>query len=218
MRGLTISDLHSPFNHRDAIDFLRDVAKWVKPDFVVCMGDEIDAHGWSRHERNPDAPGQGDELKQAIKTLQQLYKLFPKTKVCKSNHTMRAYRKAIRSGIPAAYLRDTRDVLEAPVGWVWADTWMIDGVMYKHGEGYSGRNAALDAAMKNRCNAVIGHVHSWAGIQYHANESSTIWGMNVGCLVDSDSLAMAYAREYPNKQVIGTGVVIDGVPSFIPME
>ncbi len=217
MRIMCLPDLHAPFHHKDALDFLRDIKKEVKPDKIVCMGDEIDAHGWSVHDRNPDAPGQGEELKQAISFLRRVYKIFPEADVCTSNHTMRAYRKAIRCGLPSAYMRDTHEVLESPTGWTWRDHWVIDDVVFKHGEGYSGQNAALNAAVRHRAKTVIGHVHSWAGIQYHANEFNTIWGMNVGCLVDSGSLAMAYAKEIPNKQVLGTGAIIDGEPHFFPM-
>jgi hypothetical protein len=218
MRVLTISDLHAPFHHAHAIDFLARLKKEIKPDAVVCMGDEIDAHGWSRHERHPDAPGQGDELKDAVKVLKQLYKLFPNVHVCRSNHGERHFKAATRCGLPSAFIKQMKEVLEAPDGWKWADHWMLDDVIYQHGEGFSGPNAALAAMRANRCSTVIGHIHSWAGIQYHSNGHNLSWGMNVGCLVDAPSLAMQYAKANPNKQVIATGAVIDGVPAIFPLE
>lgn len=217
MHVLTVSDLHSPFHHPAALDFLSDLRRLVKPDVVVCLGDEVDGHGWSRHDRNPDAPGQRDELAAARVFLACLAKLFKRMKVCRSNHGERAARKIIRAGLPSAFLRDMRDVLGAPATWEWADRHIVDGVLYKHGEGFSGQNSALAAAQAARYRTVIGHVHSWAGIQYHRGEVDTVWGMNVGCLVDVDSLAMAYAKHSKNKQVIGTGAVLNGVPQFFPL-
>jgi hypothetical protein len=216
---LVISDLHAPFQHPDAVDFLADLWRTYKPHRVVCIGDEIDAHGWSRHDRNPDAPGQGCELNAAKLVLRRVFKLFPKVRVCNSNHTQRAFRKAVRAGLPSAYIRATREVLEAPKGWEWADSWTDeDGIRFIHGEGYSGRDSALKAALANRCSTVIGHVHSWAGVAYHCNGEDTIFGMNVGCLVDPRSLAMEYAATSANRQTLGTGLIIDGVPTFIPLK
>lgn len=217
MRVLTISDLHAPFLHPHAVDFLADLRRTFKPQAVVCLGDEIDAHGWSRHVRHPDNPGQGDELSQAVCALRSLYRLFPRVRVCGSNHGDRAFRHVARSGLPRAFLRSTRDVLGAPAGWAWADAHEVDGVLYLHGEGFSGPNAALTAARHYRRNVVIGHVHAWAGIQYHCNGHDLVWGMNAGCLIDPGSLAMLYAKHHQNKPVLGTGLVEHGTPAFVPL-
>jgi predicted phosphodiesterase len=217
MRTLCISDLHCPFHHPGALDFLSDLRREIKPQVVVCLGDEIDGHGWGRWARNPDAPGQGDELAMSRKALQTFYKAFPVVKVCYGNHTLRAYKTGQRAGLPRAFLRSPGEVLEAPDGWRWADKWVVDGVAYMHGDGYSGQNAALNAACKLRHNVVIGHIHAWAGVQYHTGEFSQVWGMNAGCMVDRDAIAMEYAKYSPNKQTLGTGYVIDGVPYFRPM-
>ena len=45
----------------------------------------------------------------------------------------------------------------------------------------------------------------------------TIWGMNVGCLIDDQKLAFEYNKINPNKPMLGTGVVVEGVPLLIPM-
>ena len=41
-RILCISDLHMPFHHPKAFQFLRALKDKYKPTFVVCMGDEAD--------------------------------------------------------------------------------------------------------------------------------------------------------------------------------
>ncbi len=214
MRILVISDLHAPYTHPDATEFLRGLKKDVKPDCVVCIGDEIDAHGWSRWDPDPDAKGPGDELAAAIDTLSPIFDLFPNVYVCESNHGDRAYKAAARARIPAAFLRPVREVICAPRGWKWADNWVHDEILFKHGDGFSGQNGAMTAAQAARSNTCIAHIHSWAGLQHHANECNTIFAMNVGCLLDTKARAMAYGKNYPHKPVIGCGVIIDGEPQF----
>ena len=59
-------------------------------------------------------------------------------------------------------------------------------------------------------------MHSFAGVQY-SNTGTTVWGMNAGCLIDIDAYAFEYGKHHPKKPVIGTGIIIDGIPQFIPM-
>lgn len=216
MRTLVISDFHAPFGHPGAVDFLSKLRREVKPDEVVCIGDEHDAHGWSRHQRSPDAPGQREELELARKQLAPLYKLFPKVKVCRSNHGERSFKAAARAGLPAEFIRSSKDVLAAPSGWDWAFEWLVDGVVYAHGEGVSGKDGAMKLAERNRCSTVIGHLHSNGGIAYSAGAHDMIWAMAVGCLIDVSSIAFEYAK-HGKRPVLGTGYVIDGVPYFEPL-
>lgn len=76
-RVLIISDLHCPWQHPDAFDFLRALKKKIKPQFVLNLGDEADAHALSFHETNPDLPSAGDELSLAKTELHELEKIFP---------------------------------------------------------------------------------------------------------------------------------------------
>ncbi len=217
MRVLVISDLHAPFNHPDAIDFLRDVKKRYKTDTTVCIGDLGDQHGWSRHGRDPNAMGQGDEDEACVEFCRALYKLVPNALACIGNHDKRLARSCSRSGVPARLHRTIAEIYDSPVLWHWGDAHELDGIVYQHGEGFSGQNSALRAAQINRCSTVIGHIHAWAGVQYHSNGINTIFGMNVGCLADSSSVAFNYAKCSPNKQTLGCGVVLDGLPIFVPM-
>ena len=70
---LCISDQHSPYHHPDTIDFLVALNKKYKPDCIVNMGDELDWHSISFHDKHPGLYSPSDELaeaKQLIKTLQ----------------------------------------------------------------------------------------------------------------------------------------------------
>jgi len=175
-------------------------------------------HAISDWSSDPDGMSAGDELLAALRDMKKLYKAFPKVRVCTSNHTARPFRRAFKYGIPRAFLRDYADFLEAPKGWSWHSQIEIDGVKYEHGEGFSGRNGAIKAAEQNMQSTVIGHIHSYAGIQYSANPRFLIYGFNVGCLIDNHAYAFAYNKKFKQKPIIGCGVVIKGTPIFEAMK
>lgn len=217
MNILVISDLHAPYHHPAAIDFLAGLRSRFRPDNVVCIGDEIDAHAWSSHDHNPDLLSGGSELDAAVAALRPLYKLFPTVKVLRSNHGERAARLAVRHGLPSRFLRAYREVIDAPAGWTWHSWVRLGGIHFEHGEGYSGINPALRAAASQGRNTVIGHVHSTASVQYASNGVETIWGASTGCLINPDSLAFNYARKGPRRPILSTLMVLDGVPHVVPL-
>src|SRR5579859_514078 len=153
---LAIPDIHFPAHHPDIFAFLKAVKNKYRPNEIVCLGDEIDAAALGEWDKDPDQPGAKDELDQAIGLLKKLYQLFPVVKVCTSNHTSRIYRKAFKAGLPSRVLKSYGEILEAPKGWQWEDHWEVDGIVYEHGEGFSGQQGALKAAMQNMQSTVIG--------------------------------------------------------------
>lgn len=216
-RVLAISDLQIPFEHKDALAFLKWAKKKYSPDLIVNVGDEIDCHALSDYDHDPDGYSAGHELKLSIERLQEYYELFPRTMVCTSNHTARPFRRAFSSGIPKAFLRDYKEFLRAPKGWEWRDYWEVDGVRYEHGEGASGPLGAVKLAVANGKPTVIGHLHSDAGIQFWANDDRILYGFNVGCLIDKSAYAFAYGKKLPRKPILGVGLIDKGVPTYIPM-
>jgi predicted phosphodiesterase len=217
---LAIPDMHfgQDSHHQDLFDFLTAVKKKFRPDVVVCLGDEIEAASLGDWEKDPDGMSAGAELDAAILHLKRLYKIFPEVKVCTSNHTSRIYRRAFKSGMPKKLIKSYSEILEAPSGWVWKDYWEVDKIIYEHGEGFSGQAGALKAAQANMQSTVIGHLHSYAGIQYYANNRHLIFGFNVGCLINHHSPVFNYAKHIKAKPIIGCGIIENGIPRFIPMQ
>ena len=41
--------------------------------------------------------------------------------------------------------------------------------------------------------------------------------MNVGCLINQKSLAFAYAKNFRTRFIIGSGIIIDGIPRLLPL-
>lgn len=217
---LVISDTHAPFNHHHTLDFLRDTYRKYKCNKVVHIGDELDFHALSFHVNEHDSMGAKEEFKEGLKFMKQLYKLFPNVDVCISNHTSIPYRRANEISLPyKIFMKSYAEWMEAPNGWHWAEHHEIDRVLYIHGMGYSGKNGAINAVIDNHMSTVIGHLHSFAGVQWIANSIQKSFGMNVGCLVDKDSYAMRYGKHFRHKPVIGCGVVFGGVDAkFEPMQ
>ena len=218
-RVLVVPDLQIPFNHQDSIPFLITVNDKYKCNEWVNIGDELDFSTLSvSHLPDPDGIGFKEEFSQALEVLKEFYKIWPKTKVCVSNHTIRPIKKAIYAGVPSMFLKTYQEFLCAPSTWVWRDEWEIDGVRYIHGEGLAGQVAHIKAAHGARISTVHGHLHSYAGINYLNNyKGQLLWGMNVGCLIDEKSYAFKYQKHFLHKPTLGCGIVIDGGPQFIPM-
>lgn len=214
-RVLVCPDLHCPFEHPDALEFLKAVRDAYKTDTFVCLGDELDLHSISDYPTDPDGMNIGKELAEGIERLRPFYRAFPEALVCESNHTMRLWKRAFRAGLPAAFLPTVSKALDAPDGWVWKRFHTIDGVLYAHGDnGKSGQYAAANYMKQAKRSVVIGHIHAYGSVFWEGPH----FGMNAGCLIDRDTYCFKYARGAMLDVSIGCGVVLEGKQAyFIPM-
>jgi hypothetical protein len=118
-------------------------------------------------------------------------------------------RKAKTVGLPRRCFAEFRDIWGLPKGWIDKFEFTIDGVLYKHGTGMSGRYAHVQAAERARQSTVIGHTHSSCGVEYLVSSKDCIFGMNVGSGVDREAYAFAYGKDFPRKPVLACGIVTD---------
>ena len=212
-RILFISDMHIPYHHKGLLPFLEGLKTRYEPTRVICLGDELDKHAMSFHDSDPDLPSAGDELKRALPVIKEVEKLFPEMTLIDSNHGSLAYRKAKHHGIPRSYIRSYNEVLEVGDGWKWEFDLTLtlpddQKVYVHHGKGAN----ALRVAQLMGMSYVAGHYHESFGVQYCSTPANLIWAMQCGCLIDRKSLAFAYSNNNMKRQVIGTGLIIDGVP------
>lgn len=214
---LGIPDLQTPFEHKHSFDFLDAVKKKYRPTKIVNIGDSMDAHALSRWVTDPDGMGPADEYKAAIEKLKVMYAIFPEGVEVISNHNERLAKRAYGAGIPSLFLKRYEEIMQYPPGWSIAPHVKIDSVIYEHGHTQGGQYAARNLAYHNGQSTVIGHHHSYAGIQYIATRSKMWWGMNIGCLIDLGAYAFKYAAEQKFKPTLGCGIIDRGVPMFIPM-
>jgi len=215
---LVISDTHIPYHHPDLIDFLSDIRRQYKPDRIIHIGDEIDNHAISFHDSDPNLPSASDELRNAKRYIKQLEKLFPVMDLLESNHGALLYRKALHHGIPSEMLRSYNEILNVSKSWKWHNDLTIklpnkQPVYFCHG-----KNANVTLLSKNMgMSAVQGHFHGRYKIEYWGNPERLNFAMSVGCLVDDDSLALAYNKVQLERPIIGLGMIIDSQPLLIPL-
>tara|TARA_R110000823_G_C15876765_1_gene494654 strand:- start:93 stop:800 length:708 start_codon:yes stop_codon:yes gene_type:complete len=215
---LVISDLHIPYHHQNAFDFLKALKAKYKPDLIVNIGDELDCHAISMHDSNPDLYSAGDELRHSRVYIKELEKIFPQMKIVHSNHSSLVYRRALKYGLPKDYLRSYNEFLGVGDGWEWVDDLTItlsdnSKCFFTHGMSAD----VLKVAQQYGMNTVQGHYHTKFAISYYSNPDALIWGMQTGCLINQKSMAFDYAKNFKSRFIVGCGMIINGQPKLMPM-
>lgn len=217
-RILLISDLHIPYHHQDAIAFLKHLKEKYNPTRVICLGDEVDGHALSFHDSDPDLPSAGDEIRQALPVIAELFKIFPKMDILESNHGSLVWRKAKVFGIPKHYIKSYNEVLGVDSGWKWSFDLTVDlpngQKCYMH---HGKTSNIIQLSQQMGMNATQGHYHETFKIDYWGNSTGLYWGMQCGCLIDDDKLAFNYNNVNIKRPIIGTGLIIDSMPVLEPM-
>lgn len=217
-RILFISDLHIPYHHPDTFEFLQYLKDKYNPTRVICLGDELDKHGLSYHDHDPDLYSAGHELQASIPFVKKLEQMFPVMDIVESNHGSLVWRKAKTNGIPRHYIKSYRDVLGVGEGWKWFYDLTVDLPNGQQCYVHHGKvNDVIKMSQSMGMCAVSGHFHERFKIEFWANPNGLYWGMQAGCLVDDKSYAMAYNNTNLRRPIIGTGLVIDSQPVLEPM-
>ncbi len=213
---LIISDTHIPYHAKELMPFLKLLKKKYKPDRVIHIGDEVDKHAMSFHDSDPDLPSAGDELKLSIPVIKQLEKMFPKMDLLDSNHGSLVFRRAYKHGIPKAYIKKYNDFLQVGKGWKWHDDLIIDTplgkVYFCHGK----TPDILKLATSMGMSCVSGHYHSLMGVRWFGNSLGLYFGLQVGCMIDSKSLAFRYNKVQKARPIIGCSIIYNGLPIIEP--
>lgn len=215
---LLISDTHIPFESPFLIPFLKALTKkYKKFDRVIHLGDEVDHAGMSFHDKDPDMSSASDERKLALPKIKELEKMFPKMDLLDSNHGSLVYRRAFKHGIPRAYIKNYNDYLEVGNGWKWHEDITLDTPLGKvylcHGKSADVFKLAQSLGMS----AVQGHYHSLYGCRYYGNSLGLYYGLQCGCLINPKALSFKYNKLQKARPVIGTAVIINGIPILEPM-
>tara|TARA_R100000655_G_scaffold81041_1_gene120438 strand:- start:2748 stop:3482 length:735 start_codon:yes stop_codon:yes gene_type:complete len=218
-RVMVIPDLHAPFIQPGFFEHCKEMYKKWNCNAVHLTGDCIDNSFSSFHEICPDGKSAGDELKLAIEQIKPFHKEWPVATVTIGNHDAIISRKLVASGLSSAWLKDFNDVLGTH-GWIWADRFEIDGVLYLHGTGSSGRNGAINRAINWNTNICQGHIHTETSVIYHANKDSLLWSMQLGSAFNVSSYAANYAKNFTKKPIIAVGIILENgrLPILEPMQ
>jgi len=224
---LIIPDVHLPFEHPNALKFLKEIKKDfnIKDENCYSLGDLLDLYQFSSHQKSPDAKHTvNQEIEAAREKIRKWKSVFPQLKICQSNHEARLWKRAIEAELPSQIIRSIEEIFEYPKDWKIKSEWVIFGskeeFVLQHGEGYSSPLAHREAAIHNGINTIIGHLHSNAGVSFIKTARQELWAMNAGCLVDNDAYAFEYGKHSKFKPTIGVGLVLDGgaFPLFVPLK
>jgi len=216
---LVISDIQAPFHHKDTLAFLKAVKNKYKPNHIVNIGDLSDSYCLTAWQKDPDAISANEEIQKLLDFTKDFCKLFPKGDILTSNHDLRLERAAVRAGIPRHFIKGYHEWMGLTSGWKFHDELIIDDIMYTHGDevGASGAHAALNRVKHYGRSCISGHLHTQSCIEYFATREKLMFGMQVGCLIDREQLAFAYAKKALRKPVLTVGLVVNGVPQLVPM-
>lgn len=214
-----ISDTHLPWAHPNYLRFCQDVFAKYKVTQTLHVGDLVDNHAVApNYDADPSGLSVADEMSEALEDVARWHKVFPNTLICQGNHDARHVAAARKAGLTDRHLRDYAQIWGTPT-WKWALSHEIAGVLYEHGTGSSGDGCALKRAISNRQSTVMGHTHTGAGINYHTNRKSIIFGLNVGCGIDVSAYAFEYGIDNVKRPVLGCGIVFDSETAlFVAMK
>lgn len=162
---LIVPDVHAPYHDEDAWQLMLDVARDLKPETIVCIGDLADFYAISAHSKDPSRAIQlKDEIRIVREKRAELDALGATNKVfCEGNHEYRLGR----------YLRDRApelfEIIDVPgvLGLTENDWDFIPyrnhrrrgAVHYTHDTGASGRYAAFKSLDTYQHSVVTGHTH-----------------------------------------------------------
>jgi len=116
---LVISDMHLPYQHRDAFDFLERLDNKYHFTQVLNVGDLYDHHRGSYHESEPDAMGEEEEFRAARSAAHTLQSIFPSMVITEGNHDAIPQRKLRTVGLPVSIVSDYNKMYDTADTWVW---------------------------------------------------------------------------------------------------
>ena len=216
-RILVISDMHLPYQHKDAIQFLKEIKKEFKPDFVVNIGDLLDFHAINMHTHDPDLYSAGMELDRSKEYIKEIESIYPEVTEVDSNHSSLVYRRALKYGMSKQFLKPYGEFLGTRK-WKWVDDLTLTMSNGQRCFFTHGRSAdVLKVSQTMGMSAVQGHYHTKFLISYWANPDNLFFAMNVGCMINQKSLAFNYAKNFKTRFILGCGIIINGVPRLLPM-
>lgn len=211
--------LHAPYHHPDSLEFLSALKTEYKPDRVLCLGDEVDNNAISFHPSDPDLFAAGAELKASKKVLKSLEKLFPKVDIVKSNHGSLIHRRVVSAGLPAGLIKSYNKIYGVGSDWKWhLDLTLTtsDKNQWYFCHGKSSKSITLSKSLG--LSVAQAHYHNSRSVEPWTNmNNKEIYGCHTGCLIDDTSLAYNYNKSNVFRPVLGALVILDGVPTSIPL-
>lgn len=221
---IAIGDCHFPFSNAASLFRIEQMAKQIKPQVILQIGDAMDAFSFGKYPRTHNLMTPNQELELGKKMLYQMWenlkKASPKSKMVQmtGNHDERVIKRLIEKAPELEFLYSIEQILDLPRGVEIIkserDEFIIDDILFMHGF----RSRLGDHAKHNGMNTVCGHSHL-GGVVYQRLGKKTIWELNCGFIAkDQNCIPLGYTRQRISKWTQGVGLIDHLGPRFIPFE
>jgi len=214
---LIIGDTHIPYSHPDYLDFLKYLKKIWKPQIVIHIGDELDYHAISFHNSETSLFSADHELERAIEEIDTgLHKLFPKMYILESNHGSLICRKLKANGIPIRTLKQLNELYNTH-RWQWHNDILLKTKLFTNYICHGKTGTIGKLAKDMMCCAIQGHYHAKFCVNWYNSAMGPRFDAYTGCLVDTKSMAMVYARNNLPDPIMGS-LILDNIGMPRPMK
>jgi hypothetical protein len=177
-RILIIPDVHVPFEDVRAWDLMLSVARAIRPETIVVLGDFADMWSVSSHDKDPRRKDNLEsEMKSVAMRLDEIDSLGAARKVfCEGNHEERLTRYMTQRAPDVFEYVQFRKIQRLDErGWTWVpyrEHHKIGKMFFTHDLGEAGAYAHARARGTMGGNVVIGHVHRM-GVTYASTAEGT---------------------------------------------
>ncbi len=166
--ALLVPDLHAPYHHKPSWSLLGRVAKTIKPDVLIDLGDLVDNYAVSEHLKEVDRPPTVDhEIEAANACLDDMDSWAKERHFIEGNHETRLHRYLLKHSPALAKLVKIEELLKLKSrGWSFTPygrTLKVGKLHLTHCiNGKAGMNAHRAALATYQHNIAIGHTHRMA--------------------------------------------------------
>lgn len=219
---LFLGCVHMPFQHPDMIDWLKKINDEHLFTRVFCLGDLYDWAGLNRFMKDPNMPSPQEEYQASLPIREQLYSLFGEVDMVWGNHDLRVMSRAAEAYIPEFFFKDLREVYGMPESWKTQGGYLevthphLGDMVLLHGDKIS-KDAVLNAQSFGK-HVIMADRHTVCKVEWrHTLLNRRLFGVNSGCLVDSNHRAFNYGKGRRLRSVVGVSAIINGSPQNIVM-
>lgn len=217
-----MGDLHEPFSHKGVKEAFTQFCKEYQPEYVVQIGDSIDAYAHSKFPVSPNVftPKQEEEL--ARKNLEVFWQgvkeACPSAKciMLLGNHAIRPLKRVLEN-VPSIehwaekYLAELLTFSGVETVLDPREEYLISEIAFIHGF-RGGQGVHRDHLMRN---TVLGHTHL-GSCTYRNLRNITLWELNAGFAADPLSKGLTYTPTKTTGWTLGWGYIDQWGPRFIP--
>lgn len=227
---IMVPDLQVPYHDQRKVDTLSKFIKAIKPQSVASVGDEMDFQTISRWAQGTPLEYERTISRDRDNTVRVLEQLQVEH-VIRSNHTDRLFNTVMMRApgllsLPELELENFLRFPDLGITYHKKPYELAPGWLLMHGDegsiSQNGGQTALNLAKKTGMSVVCGHTHRM-GLMHHSEayygrDTRTIWGMEVGNLMDTRKAS--YLKGGINNWKQGFGILwVDGknvTPQIIP--